>query len=322
MEWRTPTAGDLPAVGDLLIASLEHDPLTPADVRHLLFGDPGFDPSLAWVVRDGGRLVGFAAGAAPDESLQAPGGVKLCAVAPSHRRQGIATRLFDLVEDALRRRGVASCVAVNCGTNRLALGLDVRYTAALCLLWRRGYERSGTTQDMLVDFAGPAAPSLETAALEASLGAAGIVFRRALPEDRDWVTAGVERELAASVPSRRWAYLAGLAFGPATPTIEVAAERTTGAFLGFAAYDVARAGALGPMGVTARSRLGGVGAVLLKRCLRDLRAAGYPHGEIFAVGPIPFYAKTVGARFGRIYYQYARPLAGAGDLSRPPASVP
>jgi GNAT superfamily N-acetyltransferase len=320
MEWRHLRDDDLEDVARLLRRALPYDPLTDAEVRFLLSGDPGYDPALAWVAvageaagaagggSRGRRVVGLAAGASPDEVLQAPAGIKLFAVAPEYRRRGVATRLLDLVEEALRARGVTRCAAVNCGTNRLALGLDVRYTAALCLLWQRGYERTGTTQDMIVDLAGPDAPSLDTTADEARLEAAGVVFRRAGAADRVWVEAGVARELATSVPGRRWAYLAGLAFRSDPPAIEVAADRETGAWLGFAAYDVARLGSLGPMGVAPGSRARGAGAVLLKRCLRDLRDAGYPRAEIFAVGPIPFYAKTVGARFGRIYYQYTRTL--------------
>ena len=82
---------DLPRASDLLRQALVHDRLTPAGVRHLLFDDPGFDPALTRTAEDGGRLVGIAVGAAPDEQLQAPGGIKLFAVAPSHRRRGIAT---------------------------------------------------------------------------------------------------------------------------------------------------------------------------------------------------------------------------------------
>ena len=42
--------------------------------------------------------------------------------------------------------------------------------------------------------------------------------------------------------------------------------------------------------------------------VRDMQADGYPRGEIFSVGPIPFYAKTVGARISRVYYRYAKQL--------------
>jgi GNAT superfamily N-acetyltransferase len=132
--------------------------------------------------------------------------------------------------------------------------------------------------------------------------------RRARPDERRWVCDGVERAMVAPTPGRRWAYLAGLAFRRDPPTIEVAQDTSTGSFLGFAAYDTARWGALGPMGVAPDARHAGLGSVLLKRCLRDMQADGYPRGEIFSVGPIPFYAKTIGARISRVYYRYAKQL--------------
>jgi GNAT superfamily N-acetyltransferase len=112
-------------------------------------------------------------------------------------------------------------------------------------------------------------------------------------------------------PSRRWAYLAEQAFRHALPAIEIAEDTRAArdeAFLGFAAYDAARPGMLGPMGVSPRVRQLGLGTVLLKRCLRDLRDAGHAQGEIFSVGPIPFYARTVGAHIFRVFYQYAKRL--------------
>ena len=71
---------------------------------------------------------------------------------------------------------------------------------------------------------------------------------------------------------------------------------------------MARWGVLGPMGVAERARGRGVGAVLLKRCLRDLRADGFEQGEIYSVGPIAFYAKTVQAVVSRVLYQFAKRL--------------
>ena len=203
---------------------------------------------------------------------------------------------------------MTECVAVNCGNHRLSLGLDVRHTAALCLLLGRGYRQTGTTQDMEVDLVGPDAPDLTTAADEARLAAGGVAVRRARAADRAWVCEGVAREMAPPVPGRRWAYLAAQAFRRDPPTLEVAEDVRSGAFLGFAAYDAARWGALGPMGVAPGARGAGLGAVLLRRCLRDMRADGDARGEIFSVGPIPFYAKTIGARISRVYYRYAKPL--------------
>jgi mycothiol synthase len=308
LEWRTFREPDLPAIAALLADALPYDRPDAAYVRYLLLEDPGFDPRLIWVADDGGRVAGFAAGAMPDEPRQSPGGIKLFAVAPAYRRRGVAGRLFDLAEDALRARGVTQCVAVNCGNHRLTLGLDVRHTAAHCLLLGRGYEPAGTTQDMAVDLQGPAAPDLTTAAEETRLLSRGVVVRRARPADLRWVCDGVEGTMVAPTPNRRWAYLASQAFRHDPPTIEVAADAASGAFLGFAAYDAARWGALGPMGVAPHARQAGLGGVLLRRCLRDMQADGYRWGEIFSVGPIPFYAKTVGASISRVYYRYAKAL--------------
>jgi predicted N-acetyltransferase YhbS len=308
MDWRTFRDADLPGIAALFAEALPYDRPGASYVRYLVPEDPGFDPELIWVADDGGQIAGVAVGAPSDPDRQAPGGVKLFGVSPAHRRRGIASRLFDLVEEALRARGVTECVAVNCGDHRLSLGLDVRYTAALCLLLGRGYQQTGTTQDMAVDLAGPDAPDLTTAADEARLAAGGIAVRRAEGADRTWVCEGVAREMTAPVPGRRWAYLAAQAFRRDPPTLEVAEDARTGAFLGFAAYDAARWGTLGPMGVAPGARGAGVGGVLLRRCLRDLREDGHARGEIFSVGPIPFYARTIGARISRVYYRYAKAL--------------
>jgi len=94
----------------------------------------------------------------------------------------------------------------------------------------------------------------------------------------------------------------------------VAEDTRTHTFLGVAAYNTVRRRALGPMGVLPQAHGTGLGTILLKRCLRDLRSDGYLTEEIFSVGPIPFYARTVNAR---IFYQYAKPFAeDAPRLSR------
>ncbi|MBI3972704.1 MAG: GNAT family N-acetyltransferase [Chloroflexi bacterium] len=178
----------------------------------------------------------------------------------------------------------------------------------VAVLRARGYEQTGTTQDMEVDLVGPGAPDLSTEADEARLRTQGIVVRRATPDERQWVADGVAREMVPPTPGRRWAYLAEQAFRQDPPAIEVALEEQTGAFPGFAAYSAGRWGFLGPMGVAPRARHAGVGSVLLKRCLRDMRADGYERGEIFSVGPIPFYARTIDARISRVFYRYAKRL--------------
>ena len=57
--------------------------------------------------------------------------------------------------------------------------------------------------------------------------------------------------------------------------------------------------AFGPTGVHKKLRGLGIGKVLLLHCLLDMKQRGYPRCEIGWVGPIPFYAHTVGARYVR-----------------------
>ena len=307
---RAYEAGDRERLVELLSKTLAHDAMDDALFGERVLDDPDFDPELNLVGTVGGTVAGFIAGAPANERLQCPAGVKLFAVATDHRRRGLATRLLDELETRLQARGAARCVAIGAGNNRLAQGLDVRYTAALCLLLGCGYEPTGVTQDMEVDLG---RVGLDTASAEAAALEGGVGFRRATAADEDWLRDGVERELeypnAGGAPlGRRWAYLAlqGLRREPAA--VHVAHDVGSGAFLGFAANHAARRGALGPMGVSKRARGRGVGEVLLKRSLRDLRDAGYERGEIYSVGPIPFYAKTVDARITRVFYLLSKPL--------------
>ena len=303
--------GDRERVTALLAESLPYDRLNHAVFAERVLEDPDFDAELHLVCSVGGTVVGFASGAAANEQLQCPAGIKLFAVEADRRRRGVATLLFDELEQRLRARGAARCVAIGAGNNRLAQGLDVRYTPALCFLLDRGYERTGVSQDMEVDLA---AVELETGPAEERALAAGVRFRRATADDRSWLQEGVERELAYPTPGdprgRRWAYLALQGLGREPAAVHVAEESGSGAFLGFAANHAARWGALGPMGVSERARGRGVGEVLLKRSLRDLRNEGNERGEIYSVGPIPFYAKTVDATISRVFYVLSKALRG------------
>jgi GNAT superfamily N-acetyltransferase len=62
-------------------------------------------------------------------------------------------------------------------------------------------------------------------------------------------------------------------------------------------------GFFGPMGTTPAARGHGLGAVLLMRCLEDLRKAGYGRAVIPWVGPIAFYAANVPCRVERVYWR-------------------
>jgi hypothetical protein len=59
-----------------------------------------------------------------------------------------------------------------------------------------------------------------------------------------------------------------------------------------------------------QARGSGVGAVLLRRCLADQRALGLATAQICWVGPVAFYARTVGAYLERTFRIMHRELCG------------
>lgn len=75
-------------------------------------------------------------------------------------------------------------------------------------------------------------------------------------------------------------------------------------YVGFAGYGVSRPDWFGPMGTAGELRKQGIGAVLLRRCLADVLAAGYATAQITWVDPIAFYAGTVDAFVERVFWIY------------------
>lgn len=310
LQTRPLEARHLPAAAALCRREIAYLPFSEAILQDRILDDPDFDPELNPTVWHGERLVAMACGAPPSEELQTAGGVKLFAVASDLRRQGIATRLFDHIEDRLAGLGAGESVAIIAGNNRFMQGLDLRYTEALCFLEARGYERAGDGMDMDVDLRNT---PLDTSEKEEELERVhGLRVRRLTMDDYQQAWDYVAREfeypsaLAADPVGRRWAYLAtsGLKLDP--PTLWMAEK--DGEFCGFAVTDVAAPERLGPMGVSPEVRKLGVGTVLLKRALADLWARGVETGVIYGAGPYAFYARTVDAVVNAVFWRLRKPL--------------
>src|SRR6266545_2670356 len=65
--------------------------------------------------------------------------------------------------------------------------------------------------------------------------------------------------------------------------------------LGFACFDATARGFFGPTGVSEAERGRGIGTALLFATLLAMREVGYAYAVIGGVGPIAWYARTVGA---------------------------
>ncbi|WP_460495002.1 GNAT family N-acetyltransferase [Dactylosporangium cerinum] len=112
------------------------------------------------------------------------GHVELIAVRPDRRREGIGRELLAAAERELAARGAQR---IRIGGNPPCYvwpGIDVRYTPAVCLAQRAGYERTNTAWNMTADLTGGWTGA---EADEERLDGAGVKVMRAGPDTPEWV---------------------------------------------------------------------------------------------------------------------------------------
>ena len=294
----------LPEVVDLLNVASPFDHFTVAQVAAAVFEDVDYAPGLLFSARSAGKLVGVAAGVArrarkPGDQSLPIGFVKLLAVHPDLQGQGIGTALLGALEDALSAAGAGTMRVFGDSPSYLRPGVDFRLTGLICFLQRRGYLVVGTPRaNMAVDLA---RTDLDTTRDEARLATEGIVIRRLILSDADPFRAYLERSW-----SWTWTVEAIRTLQSEPVPTHVALARDE--FVGFASHGTSGPGEFGPMGVKPELRRLGIGAVLLKRCLADLRDDGFATADIQWVGPFGFYARQVGAVMSQCFWQLERSL--------------
>ncbi|MDG4806484.1 GNAT family N-acetyltransferase [Micromonospora sp. WMMD1120] len=230
------------------------------------------------------------------------GHVDLIAVAPDQRRRGVGRALLRRAERVLAERGATEVLLAGNPPYYAWPGIDVRYTPAVCAALALGYRQDRTAWNMTADLSYDTSPALRsTEAAERRLADQGVTVRRAEPADLPALAA-----FARSTFGGAWdGELAG-SVGRADAGCHLA-ERD-GEVLGFAAYGSSRPSWFGPMGTAPAAEGSGIGGVLLRRCLRDQRAAGLDQAQIGWVGPVPFYSGSAGARIERVFFLYRRSL--------------
>ncbi|MEU7742514.1 GNAT family N-acetyltransferase [Nonomuraea sp. NPDC049158] len=250
------------------------------------------------LVRDGGVVMASVSAKDP-----AVGHLDLLAVHPDARGRGHGRALVGAAEEWLRSEGARQARFAGNPPCYAWPGIDVRYTAAACLAERLGYERYHVAWNMTADLGADLSVEEDLVRLaEAGVSVHASATDRDLAADQE---RAADRERVAAFVRERWnqnwaweaANAAGLHY----------AERD-GRILGFAAWG-ARPAWFGPMGTAPEARGLGVGGVLLRRCLAEMRAAGLSSAQIGWVGPLRFYSRAVGARAERVFWLYRRDLA-------------
>jgi len=281
-----------------VFAALDYDSTLDADAfARLTTGDTTSLQSLRLAAISGTAMTGFAVGCVRDDALV----VKFLAVDPHWQRRGIGSALLHRLEDEARSMGLSRATVGGVGPNYFYPGVDLRLTPALSFLWRHGYETDRVARvDMHVDLA---TTDLATTEAERAYALQGITIRRMAAVDVDAVAAlGAMQSTAFATEVR------------------VAAENHP--VSAFVALDGVRPVAFAVYGVTGKNRFGptythpehrrrGLGRLLLRLCLRDLRDQGWQDAEISWAGPVDYYARAIGAVVHKAYWVFTKQLDSA-----------
>jgi len=272
-----------------------------------IWGDPDFTPELCLLIR---RTTGwgFAMGVLRERNGQRIGYVKMLAVSPSCRRQGLGTQLVKALENRLYQAGAGRICVAGSAPFYLEPGLDPRYTEAWVLFEKLGYRNMGHCFNLKVELAS----LLDGGVPGEDRGPASeITFRRAEPSDRT----KVRQFLLAHWPT--WQYEVELAFTNRPISLHLALAN--GRLLGFSGYDCNHKGIgwFGPMGTVPDARGKGIGHHLLLACLADMKGQGKSQSTIPWVGPVGFYLQKVGARIDRVFFRCEKDRLHGGKPESP-----
>ncbi|MCG8580121.1 MAG: GNAT family N-acetyltransferase [Bacteroidales bacterium] len=290
--------GDLPRLTAFLNNSWQYDSINETILQEKLEGDPYWMPEATFVCKDGDEIIGFMQGVMRDIRGTRYAYIKLMAVDATYRRQGIASAMFEKLEAIFKQHEADVMRIYDVPLNYFMPGIDPRYTPALCWAMRKGFERFGDTSNLLVDLN----QDWDMSAKETALKEDNIEVRRAKPEDKQAILDFIKDEWLL------WSNEVEMAFKDKQPSIHIAL--LNGEVKAFSAHNANNKGTgwFGPMGTHPDLRGKGMGAILLKRCLQDMKEMGLSHSIIPWVGPIDFYSWHSNAVVDRVFWRYEKKL--------------
>ncbi len=299
MEIRYYNENDFINVLQLVNRSMEFDQFTEALLKENVTDDPDINTNLTYVAAENGKIVGFIMGVIRKRDNGDAGYVKLFCVDPDFRRKGIGTELYRKVEDQIRSAKVKSMRVYESYPNYYMPGIDPFYTEAICFFERAGYKKVGDTSNLEADLLNQ---EFDTAEEERKALEKGVTIRRAEKTDFEKMIDWTDKNF------KGWISEVSNSFNNDPISLHIAfLENKVIAFSGYESNNKGT-GWFGPMGTSEAARGKGVGGILLKRCLADLKKMGFKKSIIPWVGPIPFYMHYVNSKVKRVFWRYEKLL--------------
>ncbi len=210
--------------------------------------------------------------------------IRLLVVDPDHRRQGEGSRLVRVAEDDARALGSSTLTTAADPPYYLWPGVPTDRTDACALFERHHYSRVETNYDVTIDLA--------------SLPA----------HEGDWrfATEG-DRAMLDEFMATHWSNWHAEVRRALDKNQLVLATDHMG-ISAICAFEVNRAGFLGPVAVRPNLMGKGAGVAVLLGALWELRRRGLNRVDVSWVGPLVPYAR-VGGRISNVYFVYRRNLS-------------
>jgi ribosomal protein S18 acetylase RimI-like enzyme len=291
----------LPAAAKLCRLNMEFDIMPDFLLREKTFGDKDYDPSLTLVAYNANNEspVGFIQAVIKQREEEKPGYIKLLCVDAAFRRKGLGTLLHKEVLEKLKSSGVKIIRVYESFPNYFMPGIDKNYSAALSFFENAGYKKFSETANLSADLS---VQYFDTQNKEATLKTKGISFRRATENDKEEIAQFIHKNFRAWLEE----VFETLKNNPVTLFIAEKNEK----IIAFCAHEGNNKGTgwFGPMGTKENFRGIGLGAVLLKKSLFDLKNMGYQKAIIPWVGPVQFYMQNCNCKVERIFFRYEKKL--------------
>ncbi len=226
------------------------------------------------------------------------GFIKLMVVHKAYRRKGIAKEMYSNIETHFRNNSVEIIRFYDTPLNYYMPGIDPKYTPAVCFAQKMGFQKFDDSFNMTVSLnqnfdENPKIEKLKDQSVE---------VLRATENDKAELLDFVKEEWLL------WQHEIKVAFKQKPIAVHIA--KLDGKIKAFSLHSANNKGFpwFGPMGTHADMRGKGIGSILLKLCLQDLKNMGHETVIIPWVAPTAFYSHCIDAEISRIFWRYEKKI--------------